>query len=405
MKKIILMLTLTGLFLLNGCSGSTEKTSIIIKLYETSFLHQLASGTSDSVFLAALASTAELEKNTDKDVVEILAEKLNELDPEKSLAGWFTTFELKDKISMETGNQEVLDVLKLELTLAKQKTLEVLKKRLESTFSDKSFLKRTFNKLNVVISEMPGKNTYIIEINRKPQPERLKQLISYQADFGFWETFDIGEIFPDLQEANAKLKEMMGENAAETDSLLKENPMFSVLMPPVSHEGELLKGALAGTSKISDTARVNTMVNHPAIKTILPRDLKLMWEFKPLEYNPELIQLVAVKISTLDARPPLDGSTVLEAKALSSDYPVRVSLKMNDEGAHIWARMTAENVGRQIAIVVNNRVYSFPMVHAAIEGGHSEISGNFSPEEAADLAGILNAGQMPKIKVEVVSVQ
>ena len=179
----------------------------------------------------------------------------------------------------------------------------------------------------------------------------------------------------------------------------KTNPLFAYLNPAVyqNKEGQYVPGqtALAGRAFIKDTARINHMIK--MVRTIFPRDLKLSWSNKPRLETPDILELVALKVTSRDGSPALGGDVITAAR---QDYDqngqVEVSMSMNGEGARVWKRLTGDNVGKQIAISLDGYIYSYPNVNGEIPNGMSSISGgNMTVEEAQDLANILKAGKLP----------
>lgn len=279
-----------------------------------------------------------------------------------------------------------------------------------------------------------------IDVDHVDNPERIITLSTITGDLGFWETYELKDIYNYLDEANKKLvlllksedssalkdKKSVSKNksiekkspaAKETSSLLnkvkndtkkdenfeeyaKENPLFACLQPNTVQKGDgtysLAEGPVAGYCAITDTAKVNRYLAMEQIKLIFPRDLKFLWETKPFDDKKTMLRLIAIKISSRDGKSSIDGSMVSEAsqqKGQSGNY--EVSLSMNSEGARIWERFTQNNIDRSIAIVIDNYVHSYPVVQAEIKSGKSIVSGNFTKEEAEDLAIILKLHNLP----------
>ncbi len=427
MQKTSLILTLLSFFYLCNCQQNKEKTEATIQLSEAEFLFYLVSEARDSAFMSAY-NFAQANYNPEKgNFVNALTDRIIEQNPETQLTSYFGIVEFRDRINFSTSNQEVIAVLIDEVKKAKEKTIQVLQKRIESAFMNASFLSKITNKLVINVKEIPERNAYSFTINRKLDKNRLSELLKANAEFGFWETYRIADVWESINAANIKLKELpvfvvndsttpenkgaeneisqMNTDPSERIKFEKQNPLFSILQPSVDQYGKLQETAQIGVASINDTAGINQYLAFPEIKSLFPRDLKFLWTVKPVDPNNEFLGLIAIKITTRDGRPPIGGDYIVEAKAEESNYYNVVSINMNTEGTRRWARMTKENIGRQIAIVINNVVYSFPIVQSAIEGGRSQISGNFTIEEAADLASLLNAGNMPKILVKVIDIK
>lgn len=202
---------------------------------------------------------------------------------------------------------------------------------------------------------------------------RLKNLLTAHADLAFWETYISNELIPNLMELN------------------KKQP-FLQLFEQIGNT----YSPVIGTALYTDTAKINEILRSPAALKILPRDVRFAWEVKPVDETGQYFQLIALKANRL-GEPALNGDVITDARADNNEYTGRaeVLIKMNSNGARRWEKITLENIGRAIAIVLDGYVYSFPVVMDVITGGSSQIAGNLTKEEAADLANILKSGKMP----------
>ena len=188
-----------------------------------------------------------------------------------------------------------------------------------------------------------------------------------------------------------------GDSLSVNDiAMAKANPLFAALSPSVA-QGQLLPGACIGRAHYKDTARIGSWLRLPQIQALFPADFRPLWTVKAVDPSGVIYELVAIKANTRDGRAPLDGGVVTDAnRSFGNNSAVpEVDMAMNAEGARIWATMTANNVGRQIAIVLDGMVYSYPRVNGEIAGGRSNITGNFSIGEADDLANVLKSGKLP----------
>ncbi|MEE0973062.1 MAG: protein translocase subunit SecDF, partial [Paludibacteraceae bacterium] len=284
------------------------------------------------------------------------------------------------------------------------------------------------------IQRLETNGRILIELPGIKEPERVRKLLQGSASLEFWETYNLTEIYPALEKANVAVKEYLAntevapaaeatqatakeeltsaidslnaalaqDNSAQTDSVAqmqqfaKENPLFSKLLIN-NYNGQLGYGPAVGVVSVRDTATVMDYLTMRQVKEVLPRDLGFRWTVKPVDEKGLYYQLVAIKITNRDGKAPLGGNVIVDAREnlsqISSNYTV--SMSMNPEGAKTWARLTKENIGRSIAIVLDNMVYSFPNVNTEINGGQSEISGDFTAQEAKDLANVLKSGKMP----------
>lgn len=200
--------------------------------------------------------------------------------------------------------------------------------------------------------------------------------------------------------------ELAGQSKDGSDSLAfdrerfeREYPLYAVLTPAQTQDGRPYPGPVVGFAHYRDTGAVNAMLKDERVRALFPRNLRLMWTVKPAAWDDteSIYQLIAIRVTTRDGQPRLDGGSIAGARSEMS--PVRgeaeVSMWMNPEGSKIWARMTAENINKSIAIVLDNYVYSYPTVNTEIKGGRSSITGGFTIKEAKDLVNVLQSGKLP----------
>lgn len=248
----------------------------------------------------------------------------------------------------------------------------VLQVRLEQFGAKKAFVK------------VGDENQIIAIIPDVQEPERVRRLLQAAGRLEFWETYENSELVPGLTQINNALP-------AEEDSSL-----FRLLNPFITVDGEAMSGPAVGTVRDADTARVLAMLTSDVAKNILPRDVRFVWTAKPVREDAPYYYLIALK-AMRDGRAALRGEVITEAKVEHNKWspePV-IDLSMNAEGARCWQRLTKENIGKSLGIVVDGQLYSYPRVMSEIECGKSQITGNFSEEEAADIANLLNSGVMP----------
>lgn len=277
---------------------------------------------------------------------------------------------------------------------------EIIRKRLNNSFG----IPQENIKLDVI------EDQFLLTISKTDTGKiaSIKEIITGYARLEFWETFENAEIMEYLSKANSLLREMRSvadvKDADKQDEFIAQNPLFGILRPRVTAEGEPLPSCMIGLASGPDTAKVNGYLQMPEIKVLLPRDLKLIWSLYPYKYDlsESLYELHAIKMTTLDGKAPLDGSVIISAKPVkgNSETDMKIDFTMNDDGSRKWARMTRENVNRCVAIVINGYVRSYPRVMNEISGGSTEITGDFTVEEANDLASIFSSGSLPfKLKI------
>ena len=376
-------------------------------------------------FNNAIALAQEKQKSSGADFLTLFFESFYEIDPNAQLASVFSTFELREKVSLNSTNQEVESVVREEVQGAIDNSFNVLRTRIDR-----------FGVVQPNIQKLSQTGRILIELPGIKEPERVRKLLQGSANLEFWETYDLAEILPQLSQINnefaaqnasteaaqteaAPVKEEAKAESDDLDALVedlaadslaqaeadqeaayeeykKANPLFAQLQPSVSPAGQPYQGPVVGTAHYTDTAKVMAMLNSQVAKSLLPRELRLCWTVKAIDEAEAYYQLVALKSQT-SGRPSLEGDVITDARAdfgQTSAY-ANVSMTMNAEGARDWQRITRDNIGKSIAIVLDGYVYSFPTVQNEIAGGSSQITGNFTVEEAKDLANTLNSGKMP----------
>jgi len=250
----------------------------------------------------------------------------------------------------------------------------------------------------------------------------IKNVITSNNTLEFWETYENSEIIGYLTKADNLLRAMRtpgstlkeekqpnpdltGKSTVKTAVLdsrkqfSDQNPLFSILGPRLTTTGEPLPSCMIGLANEKDTSMVNRYLKMDKIKALFPNDLKFCWDTNPYKYDPSkaLYGLHAIKVTTANRRAPLDGSAIISAEATtgSDKKDVKIGLTMDPEGAKTWAKITRESISRCIAVVYNGSVRSYPRVQAEISGGKTEITGDFTIEEANDIVNILKSGQLP----------
>ena len=402
--------------------------NVILEVAVDDILRALSNYNTDKTFNQALALSKERRKTTQGDFIDIFQNAYQELDPNAKLASIFGTVELKGKINFNSTNSDVIKVLKTESDIALNNAFNVLSSRIDR-----------FGVVQPNITRGQTKGRILIELPGVKDPQRVRELLQGTANLEFWETYENSEIIGYLSTANNLLKEIQintdktkaaevqsatGTAAADTSKkdqalldlikkdttsnkaesssrevFTKQNPLFGILSPRVSREGQPMPSSMIGLASVRDTAKVDAYLRMNQIKALFPRDLKMRWSQNPYKYDPTktLYELHALKITTRDGRPPLDGKAITSSRPSSGNATsqIKVDMSMNAEGSKTWARMTRENIGRCLAVVLDGYVRSSPRVQNEITGGNTEITGDFTIEEAQDLSNILMSGKMP----------
>ena len=394
--------------------------NVMLQVQLEDLVRALSGNNQSPEFNQALALANERSVTSRADFITLFQEAWNEVGNGQRLAQIFGTYEMRDKIGPESSDDEVIGVIREEAESAISNSFNVLRNRIDR-----------FGVTQPSIQKLGNSGRILVELPGVKEPERVRKLLQGTASLEFWATYDNSEIFPFLQEANSTLAQLLSseesaapaqdaevkeETATSADSLLseelknqaadaqeferykKENPLFAALQPAMFN-GRLATGACIGYANYADTAKINRWLNMPQIEALFPAEFKAYWTVKPSSYieGGNTYELVAIKATSRDGLAPLDGGAVTDARVQygNNGGNPHVSMTMNAEGANIWARMTKDNIGRQIAIVLDGMVYSYPVVNTEITGGSSEISGNFTLEEAEDLANVLKSGKLP----------
>ena len=388
--------------------------NVMLEISVEDVVRALSNNNQDPMFNQAIVEARKAQQNSG-DFISAFASAYDKISGGAPLAYLFNTPELKEQITPQTSNSDVISVLRTESESAIANSFNVLRSRIDRFGVAQPNIQRLENSGRILV-ELPGVK----------EPERVRKLLQGTASLEFWSTYNNSEIYPILEQANAELaKAKASEKAAEAttekaaataegDDLLaqlgdstvneaaaraaweKQFPLFSKLNPS-AYNGQIAPGPVVGIAMSYDTAAVNKMLSAPQIKAMLPRDLKLMWGVKGIDEDNTAFQLYAIKANTRDGKAPLDGGVITEALATYSQTgtSAEVDMTMNSEGARTWARLTADNINNCIAIVLDGYVYSAPMVHGEISGGRSQITGDFTIQEATDLANVLKSGKLP----------
>ena len=409
MLKTRFLIVIFLAIILTGCTNNKGKTEIRIQLSEAEYLYSLPGYEKDTTFLNAY-HFAQKEFNPEKDeFLSLFENKLLELEPNCRLAAYFGTLEFKDKINFESTNPEVVAVLTEAIKSARENTIWVLEKRIESACKTTSFPAGLFDKPSVEVKVLPVKNTYSFVVNRKVDKARITKLLESQGDFGLWETYYSREVWENMAGANKLIREKLKDGNAvnigiANISIDSENPLFSILTPSFPIDSMVTAGDIIGVSSVKDTALVDKYLAIPDVKNSLPRDLKLLWALKHVDMKRDSAQLIAVRVTTREGSAVMNGDVIVKAKAKISKKQAAVTIELNFDGAKILSRMTRDNIDKQIALVIDNTVCFNPYINSEINGGIINISGNLSSEEANYLASLLDAGTKPKISVKVIDI-
>ena len=362
----------------------------------------------DPAFIAAIEeANANLKSGSSKDYIADFVEIYERQTNGGSLSPLFVSPDRKD-ILLESSNEDVEKVLRRETEAAIAASFNVLRSRIDH-----------FGVTQPNIMRLPNSHRILIELPGVKEPQRVRDLLQGTASLEFWTTYSANEVLPAMVEADKYLKSQLAEEAAapevkaaEGEGLLAEvaaegaqeeteaaqgrydrqqNPLFAVLDPAFAG------GAAIGAAYKADMATVDQYLAMPAVRECFPADIDFKWAVKGDDQMDGRYQLFAIRVATPNGKAPLDGSVITEAREqyAQTGATAEVSMTMNAEGAQAWARLTGENINKCIAIVLDGYVYSAPNVLGKIDRGVSQITGDFSIQEAQDLANVLSSGKVP----------
>ena len=353
--------------------------NVMLQVQLEDLVKALSGNSTDPDFVAALAQAKANNVNSSQDFIGLFAEAWQQVAPQRRLAEIFATYELRDKVSNDATNAQVIDVIRSEAKSAVDNSFNVLRNRIDR-----------FGVTQPNIQQVGNSGKILIELPGVKDPERVRKLLQGTASLEFWPTYQGNEV--DLYAVDARVSEILRNLG---DSTAVANPLFQVLSPSGWNN------ACLGFAQGVDTVKVNQYL--AMASDVLPAGFRGLWSVKPSELvkGANLYELVAIKATSRDGKAPLDGGVVTDARVnfngaqRGGNGAPSVSMTMNAEGASIWARLTKDNIGKQVAIVLDGLVYSYPTVNTEITGGSSEITGNFDVQEAEDLANVLKSGKLP----------
>lgn len=397
--------------------------NVILEISVPDVVETLADHKTDVAFTKSMAEArAEEEKTANSDFITLFVNAYHKNAPGHKLAEVFATQQLQGKVSPQSSDSEVEKALRAEVKAAIDNSFNVVRTRIDKFGVVQPNIQKLEGQEGRIMVEMPGIK----------EPERMRKLLQGSANLEFWETYNAEEVAPYLQQldqrvangSHAEADTATADSAAQKQvaAAKQAEPKFKIdkketdkaeaagmaaqqaeatKQHPLLARLQLTGGqslSLVGYANVRDTAAINKIIYSAVAKQVLPQDLRLMWGAKPADglKVKNVYELYALKVTTSNGRAPLEGDVITNAKDEFDQFnnPV-VSMSMNTEGARQWANMTKANIGKAIAIVLDGVVYSAPRVNGEIDGGNSQISGNFTIEDTKDLANTLKSGRMP----------
>ena len=398
--------------------------NVILEISVPDVIENLADHKTDAGFTNAMKEARAQEEANGGDFVSLFINAYHKSAPGHKLAEVFATQQLQGKVSPQSSDSEVEKALRASVQDAIDNSFNVVRTRIDKFGVVQPNIQKLEGQQGRIMVEMPGIS----------QPERMRKMLQGSANLEFWETYNSEEVAPYLQQLDTRLAN--GDNGSEakdsvaSDSTKKEvvkaepakaapklnlkksddakakiseeaQNAAAIKAHPLLARLQLTGGqslSTVGYASVRDTAAINKLIYSAVAKQVLPSDLKLLWSAKPADHLnvKNIYELHALKVTTTTGRAPLEGDVITDAKdEFDQNGAPCVSMKMNTEGARKWAQMTKTNVGKAIAIVLDGVVYSAPRVNGEIDGGSSQITGNFTIEDTKDLANTLKSGRMP----------
>lgn len=415
--------------------------NVTLEISLPDIVRALSGNSQDPAFNKAIDRAREMQRSSDQDFLVLFERAWNEVNPGGKLASVFVVG-LKDRINFNSTNEEVMAIIRSEADDAIDRTFNILRSRIDR-----------FGVTQPNIQKLSTTGRILIELPGIKEPERVRKLLQGTAQLEFWETYEYKDVYAYMEQADKKalaaingaadtvalpdgdttlvadqtdtedvaadtltsltdsnetslIDKVAGDTNSDTgkdnqsfEQYAREHPLLAYLQPALVQDesGNYFpnQGPVVGYCQIYDTARVNAMMKLPEVKAVFPREMRFVWTVKPVDEKSSTLQMIALKASR-DGSAALGGDVITDARQdFGQNNSNEISMSMNSEGAQIWKSLTANNIGKSIAIVLDNYVYSFPTVQSEIPNGRSSISGNFTLEEAKDLANILKAGKLP----------
>ena len=402
--------------------------NVILEVSVPDVVDVLADHKQDAAYKKSMEEAKKEEETSQADFISLFVKYWKQNSNGRPLAAIFATQQMKGKVSTQSSDSEVEAAIRAEVQSAVDNSFNVVRNRIDKFGVVQPNIQKLEGQSGRIMVEMPGIK----------EPERVRKLLQGSANLEFWETYNSQEITPLLSQLNQKYaayaageviedtvatdttavaeaaevadtaKAATGDLAAklakkdgkEGDAKAKEeakklNPLFAIFQPT---QGQTL--AVVGYANVRDTADINKIIYSELANQIFPAELKLRWGAKPEDFGGqskgEIFELYALKITEPNGRAPLEGDVITNGK---DDFDQMghpcVSMQMNSDGARRWSQITKQNIGKAVAIVLDDAVYSAPRILTQIDGGNSQITGNFTIEDTKDLANTLNSGKMP----------
>jgi SecD/SecF fusion protein len=367
----------------------------------------LSGNSKDPMFNAALEEATEAAKTTNEKFVNLFFSSWQSKAGGKNLNTVFATAANRGRISLESSDADILGIIDLEIENAIERSFNILRTRVDR-----------FGTSQPNIQRIQGSGRIQIELPGVDNQERVRNLLQGVAKLQFWEVAEVNDYSSELEAANALLvaeakaskststaevatdvegETEEGEEASSLEQQLADGDSTSDFSSEISPIFALTKANYGLVYEIRDTVTINRIFAREDVKSVLPRGVKFLWAVKPQTADGmELLELFGIKLTRNSDQALLEGDVITDARQeLDQSSRPAVSMQMNADGARKWRKLTAENIGKRIAVVLDDYVYTAPTIQGEIPSGQSQITGDFTLEEAKDLANILKSGSLP----------
>ena len=391
--------------------------NVILEISVPDVVEVLADHKTDQAFVKSMQEAKKEEETSQSDFISLFIDAYHRNAPGHRLAEIFATQQLKGKVSTQSTDKEVEKALRDEVQTAIDNSFNVVRNRIDKFGVVQPNIQKLEGQQGRIMVEMPGIR----------EPERIRKLLQGSANLEFWETYNSQEITSYFSQLDQRLLANGAETTVDSAAVAKEDTVKAdapkldikanktadaatdeakiaelkkqhplLAMMSLAPQGSL---SVVAYANVRDTAEINKYIYSELAQQIFPSDLKLCWGATPSDMvnSKNVYELYALKKTGTNGRAPLEGDVIVDAKDEFDHVTGRpcVSMSMNSDGARRWATLTKANVGKAIAIVLDDAVYSAPRVNGEISGGNSQITGNFTVETTKDLANTLKSGRMP----------
>ncbi len=400
--------------------------NVTMEVSLTELVKNLADQNKDASLNKALENAQVRMKSSRADFITLFGEEYQKLSPNGKLAQFFATKANSGLLKPDASNSQVLSFLKTQANSAVERSFNILRTRIDK-----------FGVTSPNIQLQQGTNRILIELPGVNDVERVRKLLQGSAQLEFWETYDNTEVYSLLDNVNRTLAATLKpakdttatgkaaaapaasegklaalgakKDSAGTDTSAKalagQNPLFALLNPNIGQGADgqavLGRGPIVGYALQKDTSKINAFFRNPAIASIIPANVKLLWGVKSVSPESRVFELYALKGTGFENKATMAGDVITDARSdIGQGGNPEVVMMMNSDGARQWRKVTAEasadiNNKKSIAIVLDNSVYSAPTVQNEIPNGISSITGKFTQNDTKDLANVLKAGRLP----------